>query len=238
MVGAIRLAHARNRLAGMFTVTDSWAGLYEARKAMQRRFGNIYRLPLRRRVHELIVPHVGPGVRLLDVGASRRDLAARLARAGAAGVCVETLEPDPGAPADHAGWDAVQGPFEVITMLEVLEHVPFDALAALLARARSHLAPGGALVVSTPNVYHPVEYSRDATHCTPLCWDQLAGVIELAGFRVNDVARCFHDGLLGRIAKRYLFGWLFRLLGVDYARQVVVVANPRCVRPRLDAGCR
>jgi hypothetical protein len=82
-------------------------------------------------------------------------------------------------------------------------------------------------VLSTPNTYYPPAYLRDATHRTPLCYDELAGLLAAAGWDVQRVVRIYHDPVWRNIARRYLFGWLFRLIGIDFARQIVVVArNP------------
>ena len=54
-----------------------------------------------------------------------------------------TIEPGP-LPFDD-------GSFDVVTLVELIEHLEDDALAALLGEARRVLAPGGRLLVSTPN---------------------------------------------------------------------------------------
>jgi len=111
----------------------------------------------------------GDGGRILDFGAGKGDLLALLVEAGhrAAG-----YEPSAGLRADaprslldhplFQGFlpDAAEaeehgngsGPlFDLILLVEVVEHLPAGALPALLARAGRWLAPGGRLVVTTPN---------------------------------------------------------------------------------------
>jgi SAM-dependent methyltransferase len=98
-----------------------------------------------------------PG-RLLDVGAASGILLAEAAAAGFDGVGVEPSLPLAARAREH-GLDVHDGVlphpeldgevFDVVTLVDVIEHVddPLD----LLRRCREHLAPGGRLVVVTPD---------------------------------------------------------------------------------------
>ena len=70
-----------------------------------------------------------------------------------------------------------------------------------------------------------IAYLRDITHLTPLCYDEFGAVIESTGLRVERIDRVYHDPLHRLLLRRFAFGWLFRLLGIDYARQIVVSAR-------------
>src|SRR5439155_3001922 len=98
--------------------------------------------------------------RLLDVGCGDGLF---LAIAGRAGWSVEGIEFSPegarrathrlGRPiavGDLARDTALAGPFDVITLWHVLEHLPDPATALRAARAR--LRPGGLLVAAVPNL--------------------------------------------------------------------------------------
>lgn len=105
-----------------------------------------------------------PGGRVLDVGCGTGFLAERLARRGFWGVGVD-LSPDSvdianerlreigldGALRAEVGsaYDPPGGTFDLITLTDVLEHL--EDPRACLAALRGRLAPGGLLVVSTPN---------------------------------------------------------------------------------------
>ena len=62
-------------------------------------------------------------------------------------------------------------------------------------------------------------------HRTPLSYDELGGLVDMSGFRVERIVRIYNDPLPRYLARRYLFGWLFRLLGIDFSRQIVLVAQ-------------
>ena len=82
-------------------------------------------------------------------------------------------------------------------------------------------------MLSTPNTFYPPAYLRDASHRTPLCYDELGGMLEAAGLRVTRIVRIYNDPVWRRFVRRFLFGWLFRLIGIDFARQIVIVAQKR-----------
>lgn len=127
------------------------------------------------------------GKRALDVGCGGGLLCEPLARLGAAVTGVDAAEESVAVARDHA--EAMRlaidyrsgelsslglGEFDLVTGMEVLEHVADKpAFVAQLAR---HLAPGGLLILSTPNR-------------TPASRALLVGVAEAAGM----VPRGTHD---------------------------------------------
>ncbi|MHB1037269.1 MAG: hypothetical protein ACYC35_22000 [Pirellulales bacterium] len=68
-------------------------------------------------------------------------------------------------------------------------------------------------------------FPYNAPHRTPLGYDLLGGMVELAGLDVERIARVYNDPLHRIALRRFVFGWLFRLLGIDFAGQIVLVAR-------------
>lgn len=87
---------------------------------------------------------------------------------------------------DTAAWlDAHAGAFGVITLLDVLEHVPREETVALLAALRRALAPGGKLIVQVPNAQNPdglLYRYGDFTHTAGFTEYSLAEVFRAAGY--------------------------------------------------------
>ncbi|MCB9477072.1 MAG: class I SAM-dependent methyltransferase [Deltaproteobacteria bacterium] len=141
-----------------------------------------------------------PGKRLLDVGCGTGDFCREMR---ALGWDTAGIEPDARA-AEMAREDGIpvvtgrfpeqahelSGPFDAITMSQVIEHLP-DPIAALGA-ARELLADGGVLVVWTPWIdglaaratgayWYPLEQPR---HLTLFSRPHLRASMERAGLRV------------------------------------------------------
>lgn len=110
-------------------------------------------------------PYVAPGARVLDIGCADGALFRQLAQRVGEGVgldsdldgapstprfrLIEGLFPEALAGAAAAGAGAQ--PFDVITMLAVLEHVPPERQRLLAEACARYLAPGGRLVLTTPS---------------------------------------------------------------------------------------
>lgn len=206
--------------------TFSWSQQYHQRRTAQQRFGRIFDLPVAKRARDVVTACVAERDRVLEVGAGDRSLAKHLRRA-AAGVQYESLDIDPHGQHDYVSLDEPAGPYDGIVALEVIEHLELAEIPQWLTRLAELLRPGGWLVLSTPNTYYPPDFLRDVTHRTPLCYDELAALTTAAGLEVVSIQRIYNDPLHRKLLRRYAFGWLFRLIGIDFARQIVLVARRR-----------
>lgn len=211
----------------------SWSELYQARRATAARFGKIFQLPLLKRVRDALLAEIQDGAEVLEVGAGDRGMQAWLDRARR-DVRYESMDIDPRGAHDYQRLDQITRQYDCVFALEVIEHLRLEEIPDWLARLASLLKPGGRLLLSTPNTYYPPAYLRDATHRTPLCHDELGALVTMSGLEVQAIVRIYHDPVHRRLLRQYLFGWLFRMLGIDFARQIVLVAR-RCVRESAGA---
>ncbi len=201
----------------------SWSLLYRHRRSVADRFGKVFQLPLAKRVRDVLLDQVAPQAAVLEVGAGDRGMREHLLCLP--GVTYESMDIDPAGGHDYTSLQQIDRSYDVVVSLEVIEHLPLEEMTAWLKRLAELLKPEGRLVLSTPNTFYPPAYLRDATHRTPLCYDELGGLVEMAGLRVEKIVRIYNDPLWRYVARRWLFGWLFRLIGIDFARQIVLVAR-------------
>jgi hypothetical protein len=201
----------------------AWSQLYRHRRDVAARFGKVFQLPLARRVREVLLQYVPTGAAVLEVGAGDRSMREHLLAVPE--TSYESMDLDPAGGHDYQSLDQIRRSYDCILALEVVEHLPLEEVVPWLTRLGQLLNRGGRLVLSTPNTYYPPAYLRDATHRTPLCYDELGGLVEMAGLRVERIVRIYNDPLWRYVARRWLFGWLFRLIGLDFARQIVLVAT-------------
>ena len=193
---------------------------------------------------ELIDPR---GLRVLDLGCGGGHNGALLKRAGAREVVGVELHAGAAAQArkrldavvrgDLASLDlALLGdePFDAILASDVLEHLAEPEAA--LARALTRLRPGGAVVVSLPNVAHVVVFANllmkrwprrssgifDRTHLRFFAKRDMVGLLEGAGLRVLRV-QPYYTRYTAIRAACYVFS--LYVLREYWARQFLLLAE-------------
>ncbi len=147
------------------------------------------------------------GVRALDIGCGRGEWLEFLKEHECEPVGVDLSERmvlhcrEKGLEAVHA--DAVtylrgakDGEFNVISSFHVVEHLPFEVLIELLDEALRVLAPGGRLILETPNPENLIvganSFYMDPTHRNPIPPQLLQFVVRSRGF-VNVEILGLHD---------------------------------------------
>ncbi len=127
--------------------------------------------------------------------------------------------------ADSAEWFRAQDrAIDLVSMLDVLEHVERAHVIPLLAAVHGALRPGGILIVQVPNMQspdHQLNHYDDFTHVAGFTEKSLAQVARAAGF----------DAITFRPFEQ--FGWF----GARRLRSWVDLGR-RIARPLLFAGTR
>jgi O-antigen chain-terminating methyltransferase len=143
------------------------------------------------------VPHLRGRGQVLDLGCGRGEALAVLAAEGipargvdsSAGMVAQCRER--GLAAAHGDLFAVlaaagEGSLGGVISLHVVEHLPPESLDRLVRLAHRALAPGGVLILETPNPLSLVVAARnfwlDPTHRRPVHPESLRLAFELAGF--------------------------------------------------------
>jgi O-antigen biosynthesis protein len=193
---------------------------------------------------ELIDPR---GLRVLDLGCGGGHNGALLKRAGAREVVGVELDAGAAAQARKRLDAVVQGdlahldlsqlgnePFDAILASDVLEHLAEPE--AVLARALTRLRPGGAVVVSLPNVAHVVVFANllmkrwprrssgifDRTHLRFFAKRDMVRLLEGVGLRVLRIQPYYTRYAAIRAACLVLSLYVFREY---WARQFLLLAE-------------
>jgi len=197
-----------------------WSRIREGREKAAQMLPPILRLPIVRSPRDVLLRLVRDGESLLDVGANDRNVKGFLADAGL-DVQYFSFDIDRSLPHDYYELSAVDRKFDVVVIFEVIEHIPLEEARELIFRTQDLVLPGGRVILSTPNVCHPVRFWRDCTHVTPFRYDELAGLLLSAGFSKCEVFRVYNMRWRRRLWS-IVFRPLLSLLDIDFATGVVV----------------
>jgi 2-polyprenyl-3-methyl-5-hydroxy-6-metoxy-1,4-benzoquinol methylase len=128
---------------------------------------------------------------------------------------------------DFYSLDEIQESFDVVFLFEVIEHLDMEEGVQLLKKIYNLLNGGGRLILTTPNVFNPSRFWRDATHKVAYCYDELGGLLLSQGFQIKMMYRTYSDAFHRYLFRLYIMAPLHRYLGVDFAKSILVVAEKR-----------
>lgn len=201
----------------------SWVAFARARGPFLQHWPSVFRIPLRFDHHSVLQSSRAKLQSLLDVGATDRVHEAKV-RSRWPGIDYRSFDIDRTNKHDYHDFADIDRQFDAVTLIEVLEHVPPKVAVELVQQCFKACKPGGWFLASVPNVYTPGA-QEEWTHISTLHYGDLFGLVAWAGFEVVDAARVYHCGWKNKLVHARLLHALHRVLGVDYAQSVAVLAK-------------
>ncbi len=203
-----------------------WNTLITYREQIYKRYRRIWDLPLIKRRFTLIARNLQPGMRILDVSAGDKRLEKKV-KDIYPDIVYKSMDIDRTVSHDYYSLDAIDEQFDLIILLEVIKHLELEQGMELLSRLKELLVGGGQLIISTPNIFNPGRFWLDATHKTAYSYEELGGIVLSQGLEVMGIYRTFHASFLKYVFRLTLFYPLHRILNVDFAKSIVVLAAKR-----------
>jgi len=204
----------------------SWSRLFEYRDRVHLRYPEIWDLKILPKRFPLMVKTIQDGDKVLDIGASNRNLQERLKRHHPK-VIYKSMDIDQKQFHDFYSLEEIQESFDVIFLFEVIEHLDLEEGVRFLKRIYDFLNEGGRLILTTPNVFNPSRFWRDATHKVAYCYDELGGLLLAQGFQIKVMYRTYSDAFHRYFFRLYVMAPLHRYLGIDFAKSILVVAEKK-----------
>ncbi len=196
------------------------------RKQIHKRYPAVWNLKLIKRASTLIKAWLRPGTRILDVGAGDRRLGEKV-KDVCPGVVYKSMDMDRSLAHDYYSLDGIEERFDIIVLLEVVEHLEPEETVDMLKRLKELLNEEGRLIISTPNIFHPNRFWNTAAHKTFYSYEELGGLLLSQGFDVLEIYRVFNASFLKYLLRLTIFNPLHRILNVDFAKSIVAVARTR-----------
>jgi SAM-dependent methyltransferase len=202
----------------------AWGEQFKWREKVHERYPEIWDLGIVRKRLPFLLRYLKDGEAVLDIGAFDRSLGQRLKRERPA-LIYKSLDIDPTYRHDYASLDQVLEKFDVALLFEVVEHLDWSSGQEMIRKVHGILNPGGRVIVSTPNIYTPGQYWKDASHRTPFHYEELGALFLNQHFELVEIRRLAHEPLAGYVLKACFFRPLFRFLGIDFSKSILLVAR-------------
>jgi SAM-dependent methyltransferase len=207
----------------------SWSKLFEYRHQIHHRYPEIWNLKILRKRFPLMVKTIQDNEKVLDIGASNRNLQERLKRHFPK-LIYKSMDVDREQFHDFYGLEEIHESFDVIFLFEVIEHLSLEEGVRLLKKIYELLNEGGRLILTTPNVFNPSRFWRDATHRVAYCYDELGGLLLAQGFSIRAMYRTYNDVFHRYFFRVFVMAPVHRYLGIDFAKSILIVAEKRLVK--------
>ena len=100
--------------------------------------------------------------------------------------------------------------YGAITLFHIIEHLDFETLVTILMEAYRVVAPGGIVLMETPNAENlyvsTYMFNQDPTHVKPITYQYISTVLEVLGFECErlPVSASLHDDDGGQTGNRHL----------------------------------
>ncbi len=177
-----------------------------------------------------ILDGLSSGFKVLDIGAGDRAFGVALQRENID--CIyQSVDTEKKYPHDFSSIDEIDGNFDLITMFELLEHLPLSRGLNFLEWGYKHLNSKGVLVVSVPNPRHPFVHFEDCTHQQHWPADNLYAVLRLLGFskeNINVKYVCYTGKFFENIKSSIIVSIrraCWRILGIPFSKGIIVSAR-------------
>jgi predicted SAM-dependent methyltransferase len=178
-----------------------------------------------------MVKTIQDGEKVLDIGASNRNLQGRLNHHFPK-LIYKSMDIDREQFHDFYSMEEIQEPFDVVFLFEVIEHLGLEEGVQLLKRVYHLFNEGGRLILTTPNVFNPSRFWRDATHKVAYCYDEPGGLLLAQGFQIRAMYRTYNDAFHRYLFRLYVMAPLHRYLCIDFAKSILVIAEKKsnCIK--------
>ena len=116
-----------------------WSEMIHYLDQIHERYPRIWKLKLIKRPSRLVMKQLRPGMHILDVGASDRRMEKRI-QGAYPDIIYKSMDIDRGFHHDYYSLNDIDEQFDLITLLEVIEHIELEEGMELLERLQE--SPG------------------------------------------------------------------------------------------------
>jgi len=189
------------------------------------KFGGILELPIIRSPYREIIGYYRKG-NALDLGAGKKQPLREMLNGKMNAGRYYSLDTDPKGEFDFGSIEEVPADlkFDLVTANQFFEHLTVDESIDLLGNVAAHLAVGGAVVATVPNIAHPTRQISNITHKTPWGFNSFYALFRMVGLQPVKIVRYSKRRPRGPI-EMILGFYMNRLYRMDYCDSIMLIAE-------------
>lgn len=207
----------------------AWSDVKLKREELKSFYPTISEVPIiygtkKQIIRNLLINKTRKQKKILDIGAADRfvnEICSNINNK----IEYKSMDTDRSRFHDYYSLDEIQERFDIILLLDVIEHLPLPEGKTLLLKCSHLLNPKGGIVITIPNNCHPSAFSGDCTHITSYRYHDLGGLLlstgfeELQIFRISAKRKLKHR-LLALILQPFL-----KFLDIDFAAGILITVK-------------
>lgn len=201
-----------------------WGDRLYWREKVHQQYPEIWDLRIVRKRVPFILRYLRDGESVLEIGAFNRSLEERLKRYYPR-ILYKSLDIDPSYQHDYTSFEEVREKFDMVLLFEVIEHLDWEGGREMVAKISEILRSGGRVILTTPNIYTPGQYWKDASHRTAYHYEELGGLFLSQQFGSVEMYRLFNEPFLRYLMKVYLLSPIFHFVGIDFSKSILLLAR-------------
>lgn len=201
-----------------------WGEQLLFREKVHQQYHDLWSLKIVRKRIPFILKYLKEGEAVLEIGAFNRELGERIKKY-CPRIQYKSMDIDPTYSHDYTSLEEIEETFDMILLFEVIEHLNLEKGRGLARKICGLLKSGGRVILTTPNVYTPGQYWKDVSHETPYHYEEIGGLFLSEGFESIEMYRLFSEPFLRYFFRVCLFSVLFRFLGIDFTKSILLVAR-------------
>lgn len=207
----------------MIDITDSWNKLYQFRKRIRKRFPSLWQIKVIKKPSNIVKSYLRDNIRVLDIGAGNRQIGEKVKELYPT-ITYKSMDVDRKMFQDYYTLEEIKEKYNLILLFEVIEHIEFKEAVEMLKKIRGLLHPGGRLILTTPNVFHPHRY-WEYSHKVSYRYDEIGGLLLALGYEVGHIYRIYNNAFIPRIIRLYLAAPIHYYFNIDFAESIAIVAK-------------
>ncbi|GEM_PF-3556762 len=165
----------------------AWSDVKLKREDLKSFYPTILKIPIiygtkKQIIRNLLINKARKQKKVLDIGAADRfvkEICSDINR----GIEYKSMDTDRSRFHNYYSLAEIQERFNMILLLDVIEHLPLNEGLKLLQTCHNLLEPDGEIIVTIPNNNHPTAFSVDCTHVTSYRYHDLAGLLLSCGLK-------------------------------------------------------